>query len=274
MIRRITIRHGKEEGPISVVLAGVHGNEVCGIEAFERLLPSLHIASGTVFFVVGNPRAIKENVRYTEANLNRMFKNNGELSSAEKRSYEYRQAQFIKKYLVQADALLDVHASRTRRSRRFVISEPNAERMAKFLPFDLVVSGLDRVQAGGTDYYMNKKGKIGLCIECGYLGDPRSTDVAVKSILSFLAARGHIRGVLRSRKQEHVRMERMYVAAHDNFTLSKRFSDFERITRGQVIGTDGGKSIRAEKDGVILFAGSRKRAGEEAFLLGVRKKTA
>ena len=169
---------------------------------------------------------------------------------------------------------MDVHASRTRRSRRFVISEPSAEGIATFLPFDLVVSGLDRVQAGGTDYYMNKKGKIGICVECGYLGDPRSTGIAEKSIVSFLAARGHTRGVLRPKKQEHVRMERMYVAAHDNFTLSKRFSDFERVARGQVIGSDGGKSIRAEKDGIILFAGSRQKAGEEAFLLGVRKKTA
>src|SRR3989338_642868 len=118
---------GKEDGPRSVVLVGVHGDEVCGVRALGRVLPALAIEKGTVFFGYGNPRAIEKGVRYTEQNLNRMFKDDAALSLKEKMSYEYDRAQYLKKYLDQAGALLDVHASFTPASKPFLICEPNAK---------------------------------------------------------------------------------------------------------------------------------------------------
>src|SRR3989344_3574099 len=90
---------GTKKGPVSVILAGVHGNEKCGVLALRELLPKLSIEKGTVLIGFGNPRAIARNVRFTESNLNRMFKKDSLLSSEDKKSYEYRRAQFIKKYL-------------------------------------------------------------------------------------------------------------------------------------------------------------------------------
>ena len=52
------IIEGSNPGPTSVILAGIHGNEPCGIIAFERILPSLKINSGKVIFEIGNPLAI------------------------------------------------------------------------------------------------------------------------------------------------------------------------------------------------------------------------
>jgi len=166
--------NGEKEGPRSIILAGVHGNERCGVEALQNLLPTLKINRGTVWFAYGNPRAIQKNVRYTEANLNRMFKPDKELTKEEKNSYEYERAQFLKTYLDKADVLLDVHSSFTQGAKPFVLCENNALEVAKNLPFDLMVSGFDEVEPGGTDYYMNKAGKIGICAECGYLGNPIS----------------------------------------------------------------------------------------------------
>ena len=81
---------GEKEGPTSIILAGVHGDEKCGVEAFKKLLPNLQIEKGRVWFGYGNPRAIEENKRFTEANLNRMFKGDEELSKKDKNSYEYK----------------------------------------------------------------------------------------------------------------------------------------------------------------------------------------
>jgi len=264
---------GQENGSTSIVLAGVHGNEGCGIEALEQLTSSLHIESGRVLFLIGNPRAVEQNVRFTEANLNRMFKPDTLLSVAEKSSYEYTRAQFLKKYLDEADALLDVHASRTPESRTFVICEENGLPISKYLPVDLVVSGIDAIQPGGTDYYMNAHGKVGVCVECGYLGDPESTNVAKESILAFLATRGHITRDTSARKQSHLQVFYMYVTKFSLFSLTKPFKDFENITREQPIGRDGTEEVRAPHDCVILFPGSRGKAGDEAFLLGTYKTT-
>ena len=263
---------GKEKGSTSIILAGTHGNEKCGIEALKKIIPNLKIERGNVLFGYGNPLAIKANKRYTETNLNRMFKDIESFSVQEKESYEYKRAQFLKIYLNQADALLDIHASSTLNSKPFIICEANARGIVGYLPVDLIVSGFDKVEPGGTDYYMNNMGKIGICVECGYLGSAQSKQAAEESVFAFLSARKHIpRGITR-KKQSYIHIYNLYLTKTNSFTLSKSFDDFEEISKNQVIGTDGEKEIRAEKDGVILFARNREKIGEEAFLVGENKK--
>lgn len=263
---------GTQGGPTSIILAGVHGDERCGVKALEELLPTLHILRGRVFIAYGNPRAIEKNVRYTDVNLNRMFKAPETLTPSELKSYEYARATFLKTYLDRSDALLDIHASFTPKSRRFIISEPNAAKIYRYLPFNLIVSGFDKVEPGGTDYYMNSRGKIGICAECGYLGDTFSVDVAKKSILDFLCIQGHIAGNIERQDQKFISMYYLYCTMSDRFRLSKQFADFEDILAGQQIGTDKDKDVYSPKDGIILFARNMDQVGEEAFLLGEYKK--
>jgi len=273
MFEEIAQLVGKGKGPISIILAGVHGDEKCGVETLEKILSALEIERGRVLFGYGNPRAIKINKRFTEANLNRMFKNYNLLSKNEKESYEYKRAQFLKIYFSQADALLDIHMSFTPKSRPFIICEANAKGIIEYLPIDLIVSGFDKVEPGGTDYYMNSIGKIGVCVECGYLGSPESAEIAERSILAFLEARRHISNNATPAKQSYIQMYDLYTIKTNNFTLSKPFNDFEEISKDQIIGIDGRKQVRVEKDSVILFARNRKQVGEEAFLLGEKKNS-
>lgn len=264
---------GKKSGPTSIILAGIHGDEKCGVEAIQKILPNIEIERGKVLFGYGNPRAIEANKRYIEVNLNRMFKDDQEISDKEKNSYEYHRAQLIKKYLNQSDALLDIHASFTVKSKPFLICEENAKNIVEYLPVDLVVSGFDEVEPGGTDYYMNSMNKIGICIECGYLGDPESSLIAEQSIYAFLAARLHITSSIAHQEQSYIHVNDLYITKTDNFVLQKSFHDFEEISKGQIIGVDGKLQVRAQKDGVILFARNRKQVGEEAFLLGENKNS-
>lgn len=273
MFQEITKITSREEGTTSIVLVGVHGDERCGIKALEKILPNLKIERGTVLFGYGNPRAIKANKRFTEVNLNRMFNVDKQLTENDKKSYEYQRAQFLKTYLNKAEALLDIHASFIPSSKPFVICEANAKGIIEYLPVSLVVSGFDKIEPGGTDYYMNSIGKIGICIECGYLGDPESIEIAEKGIYAFLKARGHILNDVTPKKQSYNCIYDLYSTKTNNFTLSKNFYDFEEISKDQVIGMDGGKEVRANKDSIILFARSRERIGEEAFLLGEKKNS-
>ncbi len=262
---------GKEPGPVSVILAGVHGDEVCGLRALEQVLPNLSIERGTLFIGYGNPAAIRVNRRFTEANLNRLFKPGDELSRADKASYEYGRMLVVKRYLDMSGALLDIHASFTPGGRPFVICENNGLSIADRLPFDLVVGGFDKVEPGGTDYYMNRIGKIGICAECGYLEDPASTERAVKSIFSFLYARGHVSGKTDARSQERLVMYYLHRTRTDRFRLARRFNDFDGLARGEIIGMDGAEAVSSPKESVILFARDCDGIGEEAFLLGSRE---
>lgn len=97
----IKIIKGKVPGKTSIIMAGTHGNETCGIVAFKKILPNLTVESGKVIFVLGNPKAIKMNTRFSELNLNRAFLPAHKYSKKNKNSYEYIRAQKLKKILVQ-----------------------------------------------------------------------------------------------------------------------------------------------------------------------------
>lgn len=262
---------GPLDGNASIVLAGVHGNEMCGVKAFSEMLEDLKIDTGRVFFIFGNPLAIAENKRFIDKNLNRMFVDENQLTAEEKESYEYVRSLFIKEYLDKSSALLDVHASNTPDSLPFIIAEENASHIVKLLPQDLVVSGFDDVQPGGTDYYMNKNGKIGICVECGYSNSLESVQIAKDSIRAFLAAQGHIEDDIQSLPKSHVQIFSQYKTKSSKFILAKDFLDFEEIKHGQLIGIDGDVKVYAETDAVILFARNRSAVNEEAFLLGKKK---
>jgi succinylglutamate desuccinylase len=262
---------GKSPGPTSIIMAGVHGNERCGVNAFKKLLPTLKLESGRILFVYGNPRAIDKRTRCTETDLNRMFKNSRDITSTEKRSYEYKRAQLLKKYLNKGTALLDIHASNTPKSERFIICEKNAFNLVKYMDFKKVVSGFDSIEPGGTDYYMNKIGNVGICIECGYNKSKESTQIAINGILSFLRARKHISGKKPTFKQRYYNMYLLYKQKSVRFKLSKQFGDFDKVKLAECIGVDGEKSVKSPKPGIILFARNTKRVGEEVFLLGTVK---
>ncbi len=272
MFEEIIKFSGKKKGPTSIILAGIHGNEKCGVKAFKEILPKLKIERGSVFFSFGNPRAIKKNIRYTEKDLNRMFINGNIASTQEKKSYEYQRAQFLKKYLDKAEALLDIHASSIPKSKSFAICEKNASNIVPYLPVNLVVSGFDKAEPGGTDYYMNSVGKIGICLECGYIKNLQSIKNAKKNILTFLKIRNHIKGKIMLQNQSYVSIYKKYFTKTENFTLLKSFKNFEIINKNQIIGIDGQQKIKASRKSLILFAHNRKKAGAEAFLLGEKKE--
>jgi succinylglutamate desuccinylase len=268
MYEKVIILKGKKNGPTSMIIGGIHGNETCGVTAINKILPTIKIDAGKLIIAYGNPRAIQKKVRFIDSNLNRLFRSPSLLSKKEKKSYEYKRALFLKKYLNQAKYLLDIHASFTPKSRGFIICEKNAARIRKYLPQSVVVNGFDNVQPGGTDFYMNKIGNVGICIECGYKDDPKSTQVALKSINSFLIATGNIKEKIFINKQKIIRIYKQYKTKTNNFLLAKNFNDFDIVKNGQLIATDGYEEIKASKKSIILFALNTKNIGDEAFLLG------
>ena len=266
--------NGKEPGKTSIILVGVHGNEEGGVEAMNKILPNLSIENGRVIICYANPKAISQKTRYTEANLNRMFLDETDISPDDRKSYEFNRALYLKKYLLESDVLLDIHASNNPNSKPFVICESNAEQIVKYLPVGTVVNGFDTIEPGGADYFMNRNGKVGACIECGYLGDDKSTKIAEESIYAFLKTQGHIPGHVPEHKQSYIQMYELYKSKTNQFILTSKFKDFEYITKDQLIGIDGNEKIFAKEDSIILFAKDTAKVGQEVFLLGKIKQLA
>lgn len=262
----ITIQ-GKNKGPNLCIFVGVHGDEVCGIIAAEHVLSDLHLIHGSVTFIVGNPLAVERGVRFTEMNLNRAFRSDDQLTLAEKNTYEYKRSRELIPWLAAADALLDIHSSASKTSKEFIICEPHSYPVARYLPASIISSGWDTLEPGGTDYYMNSLGKVGITFESGYHTDQKSIERAEDAMRSFLKQYKLIDGQVEMREQKIINVHYVYHTVSDDFRLVKEFSDFEAVSSGQLIAHDGTLPVYARFDGVIIFARNRTSRGSEGFLL-------
>lgn len=261
---KVIEKKGKKPGKTLVVLAGVHGNEVCGVKAFDNLIPNLEIASGKVYFIYANLEAISQNKRFVEKNLNRCFLK--EQSEEIAQSLEGKTAREIIPYLEEADVMLDVHASFTKDSRPFVICDESQIMEAGIFDSDLVVCNFDEFEPGSTDYYMNLQKKKGFGFECGFLGDPKTQEIAEKSIINFLIYFGAIKGETRLNEQMKLKLNGLYKNRNGAFKLARYFPDFEKLIDRTLIGYDGSEKVYAEEGSVILFARDREKLNEECFL--------
>lgn len=267
----ITTFNSSRPGLNLIIMAGVHGDEVCGLEAFTRYIPNFQPLNGCVTFIIGSPKAVVANKREFKTNLNRMFRPDTELSQQELLSYEYQRSRELMSILAKADALLDIHSSTTKQTVPFVICESQSFDCVAHLPVEKVVSGIDILHPTGTDAFVNMSGGKGICIECGNHNDAQSVDVALEAIESFLGYFGVInKPKTQLKNQSYIKADTIYKNINE-FVLAREFKEFEKVSKGDVIGIDGTQSILAPYNGVILFPNNRKKTNQEAFLFGVEE---
>ncbi|MEK7570504.1 MAG: succinylglutamate desuccinylase/aspartoacylase family protein [Patescibacteria group bacterium] len=260
----VTRVDGKQPGPTSVIMAGVHGNEQSGLLAFKQYTP-LRIQRGTVFMVLGNPKAVERGIRYIEENLNRCF-----LVGKAGASYEARRAAELAPILDQASALLDLHASNSRHTTPFIIAEGAGITLAQFLPFTIISTGWAELEPGSTDSYMHSQGKIGLCAECGSIFDPgTATALAHQAIQGFLLIRKHVDGVQpKMTAKRYIPVTTIGMKQSADFRFAKDFSDFEVLPANQPFAWDGEMTYRAKPNQRIIFPRPDTPIGGEVFILG------
>ena len=117
-----------------IVLGAVHGNETCGTQAIEALLPELDsgrlaIQRGCLTLVpVANPLAYARGTRQGDRNLNRRLQ-----PTDAPREYEDHVANLLCPLLAEHDVLLDLHSFRSP-GRPFVLRGP-ADNQGTLEPF-------------------------------------------------------------------------------------------------------------------------------------------
>lgn len=219
--------HGLQPGPRLIVLGAVHGNETCGTQAIEALLPELDsgrltIQRGCLTLVpVANPLAYARGTRQGDRNLNRRLR-----PEPEPREFEDRVANVLCPLLAAHEVLLDLHSFHTPGEpfamlgpedntgslepftyaacesawaahlgpRRFVegwldtYAAGVAERRARAALDGALPAVVQDAQYGvGTTEYMRSVGGYGITLECGLHGDPHGAAVGLHAIRQTLA---------------------------------------------------------------------------------------
>lgn len=301
---------GLQAGPRLLVLGAVHGNEICGTRAIERLITEidsgeLRIERGTLTLLpITNPLAYQRKQRQGDRNLNRNLRPN-----RDPQDFEDHIANALCPVLEAHEVLLDLHSFHTG-GQPFVMLGPrdnagmlepfahaaDEARLAAHLGVSRVVEGwldtyalgvarrrdrhpdanpllLDAAYGVGTTEYMRSRGGYGVTLECGQHDEANAPAVAYCAIRQTLALLGMVDAVPEPPQQafEVLRLEDVIDLENPGDTFVREWQSFDPLKAGELIGhRHDGREVRAEQDGFIVFPNPRALPGNEWFYFARR----
>ncbi len=105
-----------------------HGDELLGSELLQYMLTQRSPLLEQVEFIVANPRAYSQNVRYCESDLNRSY-------GVDIETYEASRAEYITERicLLQPDLVLDFHTTTAEQPDVLITARPDDAKTARFI---------------------------------------------------------------------------------------------------------------------------------------------
>lgn len=283
----MTLDSGRD-GLHAMVVALVHGNEICGAIALDRLLrDGLRPSRGRLTLAFANlaaygrydPARPNDN-RFVDEDLNRVW--SADRLADGKTSIELERARQMRSVIDSADMLLDVHSMQTS-AEPMILAGPldKGLALARSVGAPAVVMR-DRGHAAGPrlrDYaaFGNPDSpRNALLVECGQHVDPDAPAVALDCIVRFLAHLDMIDGATLARHRRPDRPQRIVQVTHpvtissQVFRFAEDYRGMEVIPRqGTIIAHDGDIPVATPYDDCVLIMPSRRlRPGETAVRLG------
>ncbi len=278
-------------GPRVLIQALTHGNEICGAIALDWLLHQgfrpqlgrLTVAFGNVQAYARFNAADPFPSRYVDEDFNRVWGDDALFGPRD--SAELRRARQLRPWVDEADYLLDIHSMSDACAPLMVCGtvDKNADyAKALGMPAILLIdtghpAGLRMVERGG--YGDPLSAKRALLIECGQHWERAAADVAVDSVVRFLALTGlasdawmneHVRQPLPER-QRLVRVTEAVVARSKDFKFLMPTHGLQVLAQaGTPLAQDGDHVWLTPYDNCVLVMPGTKnlKAGGTAVRLG------
>lgn len=288
---------GSESGPTVIALAGVHGNETPGVEAVIDVLKDLQVKQtefrGELIGVRGNLRALEQNVRYIDEDMNRLWfpsilekiqeTPESELDSHERKEVK-RLLQVLNKLIEEANTptiLVDLHTF-SAEGYMFLITSP-VERQINLLSslHAPMVYGIEETLRGTTLAYFRKKDLISFGLEGGQHNNRLTTYNMTASLMLLLCAAGsveaeqvpvveeyheHLKDHTRSLPSEVELVYQHIIEPGDEFSMRPGYQNFQPIKKGEWLAKDNYGKIYAETDGFILMP-LYQNQGDDGFFI-------
>lgn len=260
-----------------LIFWAIHGNEPCGTQVLEKLIQDIKswkikIESGKLIIIpICNPEAYKQNIRFVEENLNRVFNN------FDDSSYERKLAKFLKGYIEKCDYLLDLHSFHTEWDHYLFqdFEDDKTNEFIKALWVKNIVTGWPELYGSwdeqDTVWYAYSQWKTAALIECWSHNDPKCFDIANSAVYNFLIYLGIINWELWKVHQNITKITAM-VRKEQEWKLVQNFIEMQELKQGELIAEyNDGTQFFAEKDGNILLANSNAKIWHEWYYLAYKK---
>ena len=259
----------QRDGPLLVLVGGVHGNEPAGVEALRdfcgELAPRAGGLRGRVLVLAGNLAGLAAGRRFVDEDLNRVW--TPATLDGPGRSVELDRARSLRPHVDAADYLLDIH-SMLEPSPPVMICGP----LDKGIRFAFEVGVPQHVvsdagHSNGTR--MRDYGGFGdpaspknaLLVECGQHWERAAERVASQTTWRFLARLGVVDPAQAAREidpgqpapQRLIRVTDAVIASSPAFRFARPFSGLDVVPHaGDVIAWDGETPVRAPYDNCVL----------------------
>jgi succinylglutamate desuccinylase len=270
---------GSSDGPRAVIFAGVHGDEVSGIHAIDKLLFDFFggertLTRGTLTLARGNAHAIAAERRYVRYNLNRMYKDDYD-QEIDRDAYEFKRAQQLKSILRNCDYFFDFHSAPIAQEA-FLVAEGKSVDFFSKLGLPKIISGWGKFSSGPTggdgETYASTHGAIAATLESGSHFDKRSNDIAYRAAIAFLSALNMLeKGI--ERRPTDVEIFQMYAVVTkdaDDFSYTPDVRNFQYIKKGDSFAFQNGAPLTVTEDTYLLIpmTPEKTKVHEEVCYLG------
>lgn len=232
-----------EGEPELAVVGGIHGDEPCGPRAIERLLDDDPDVTRPVKLVIANERAIEENVRYVEEDLNRAFPGNPDGDT-----HESRLAAELTREL-RGCTVFSLHSTQSYAAPFALVDELDgvSRSLCPYLTIEAVVETAEfsRGRLIGTQDAVDV-----VEIECGLQGSEGAATNAVSLSYEFLAATGALpreREPLFGHEVSVFRLVRKIPKPPGARKFLVFASNFERVAAGEMYASADDEDVVADE---------------------------
>lgn len=289
---------GESAGPAVILLSGMHGNESAGVRAVADVLGMLknkqNHFKGTLLGLRANMKALKEDVRYIDEDMNRLWfpailEQIRKTPLHEITSSERREVKQLLRILDRLDRpssyptiFADVH---TFSAEGWMFSITNRESRQRRLLSQLhvpMVFGIDETLRGTALGYYQRKGFLSFGLEGGQHENELTSYNTKASLVLLLEAAGCIKEEQVPKVEEfkehlkfqtqHLPVETELVYQHiiepeDDFEMRPGFKNFQPVKKGEWLASDQEGKIVAQCDGYILMPLYQSQGNDGFFII-------
>jgi predicted deacylase len=290
-VEHVVRRASGRPGPHLVLNALMHGNELCGAVALDRLLRlGVEPLRGSLTLVFANVAAYRAfdparpaASRFLDEDMNRVW--GDDALASDRTTRELRRARELLPVFLEADAVLDLH-SMTEDAQPLVLcgATPRGRALAREIGYPTWIVA-DAGHQGGKrlidhgPFADPDGGKTAILVECGQHWLASSAEVAFETACRFLAhfglvapdfAAAHRRPPPLAAPVREVEVTAAVTVGDDRFRFAADFRGLDVVPEaGTLLAWDGDREVRTPyADCVLIMPSRRLKRGQTAVRLG------
>lgn len=291
---------GKYPGPTIVAFGGIHGNEPSGVVALQHVIKSLEEKrdrfKGRLIALRGNTRALRQNVRYLDEDMNRIWfpsiiekirrTPEDEIESNERREIKAL-LEILDDYLPgdcteHTTIFADLH-SFSAEGNMFAITARKQDHITLFSKLHVpLVFGIEKTLRGTAFRYYQDKGCVTFALEGGQHENKDTIKNNAAAMLAMLDEVGclnttdlpaferHEAYLAEENKQVPAQVELVYqhmIEAGDNFRMRPGYNNFQMVKEGEWLATDREGKITAQCNGYLLMPLYQQQGNDGFFIV-------